>query len=580
MRLININAFLQRERLFQSWRQVKRRTKVLELRNDETTNYAILSHRWIEAKEVDYEEMVDLAQMNRREQQEIRGRLGYKKIVDTCKQAKQDGYGWVWVDTCCIDKRCSAELSETINSMYRWYGNARVCYAYLHDVDGPSFPTKKDDGKYPKSNGWPEWFSRGWTLQEMIAPRNLQFFNKDWQPIGDKEMLARTLKRITRVPEHVLTDGLEGNRPCVAQIMSWAANRTTTRVEDRAYSLMGLLDLNMPMLYGEGLKKAFHRLQLEIIRTSSDQSIFAWGFRSPNVRIGSILADDPSFFEDCSGVELLDYDEFTQEFPATHSMDTDHFGAFPIMNRGIQIWMLPYPLHDSKSVFRAYLPCRDQYGCSVTIDLVLWNSNYYRYPNVWHPADSSPAEFRQVYLRYQDTPNHAVTFEIDDSGIIENGFTCCCVDPKNFTGNTFTLTNANPFCGKTYSEERGKGCFAVVFGQCLCRDWLHMDDFPLDANTWIAGEVSIAQGPDWALSMTDAPSENSSRGRLWIRHLRLPESTWIVRTYRIAWERSKISLRMEIFRGLHFQNGLDEWKAYDVEVSDFLVHVNFYHDHS
>ena len=107
-----------------------------------------------------------------------------------------------------------------------------------------------------------------------------------------------------------------------------------------------------------------------------------------------------------------------------------------------------------------------------------------------------------------------------------------------------------------------------------------MDDFPLDANTWIAGEVSIAQGPDWALSMTDAPSKNSSRGRLWICHLRLPESIWIVRTYRIAWERSKISLRMEIFRGLHFQNGLDEWKAYDVEVSDFLVHVNFYHDHS
>ena len=155
---------------------MERRTKVLEFRDDETTNYAILSHWWIDSTEVDYEEMVDLAKMDRQEQDEIRGRLGYKKIVDTCKQMKLDGYKWVWVDTCCIDKRSSAELSEAINSMYRWYANAKICYAYLHDVDGSSFPTEEDDGKYPKSNGWPEWFSRGWTLPEMIAPQNLHFF--------------------------------------------------------------------------------------------------------------------------------------------------------------------------------------------------------------------------------------------------------------------------------------------------------------------------------------------------------------------------------------------------------------------
>ena len=114
----------------------------------------------------------------------------------------------------------------------------------------------------------------------MIAPRNLHFFNKDWKSIGDKQSLAGTLGWITEVPEHILADGLDGNRPCVAQIISWAANRTTTRVEDcRAYSLMGLLDVNMPMLYGER-KKAFHCLQLEIIRSSNDQSIFAWGFNS------------------------------------------------------------------------------------------------------------------------------------------------------------------------------------------------------------------------------------------------------------------------------------------------------------
>ena len=290
------------------------RTKVLEFRDDEATEYAILSHRWIDPTEVDYEEMVDLAKMDRQEQDEIRGRQGYKKTVDTCKQAKHDGYKWVWIDTCCIDKRSSAELSEAINSMYRWYGNAKICYAYLHDVDGSSFPTEKDDKNYPKSNGWPEWFSRGWTLQEMIAPQNLQFFNKDWQPIGDKKRLSRTLERTTGVPEYILADGLEGNRLCAAQIISWAANRTTTRLEDRAYSLMGLMDVNMPMLYGEG-KKAFHRLQLEIIRSSNDQSIFAWRHDSKDVRIGSILADDPSDFKDCCHLELMEHDELIKYFP-------------------------------------------------------------------------------------------------------------------------------------------------------------------------------------------------------------------------------------------------------------------------
>jgi len=156
------------------------------------------------------------------------------------------------IDTCCIDKRSSAELSQAINSMYQWYENAKVCYAYLHNVSDPWLPTANDDERYADFSGWPEWFSRGWMLQELIAPSNVQFFNKDWQSIGDKRMLVPTLVGITEVPEHILTHGLYGNHPCVAQIMSWAANWTTTRVEDRAYSLMGLLDVNMPMLYGEG----------------------------------------------------------------------------------------------------------------------------------------------------------------------------------------------------------------------------------------------------------------------------------------------------------------------------------------
>ena len=335
---------------------------------------------------------------------------------------------------------------------------------------------------------------------------------------------------------------------------------------------MGLLDVNMPMLYGEG-KKAFHRLQLEIIRSSNDQSIFAWGRVSDNVRIGSILADDPSSFRGCSNVELLDYDEFVrqskQTFPGLRSMDADD-GVFPVTNRGIQIRMLLHPYPESKSVFRAYLPCRVS-GFSVTINLVLWNSNYYRYPHVWSKSNfgDSP-EFRQVYLRYQDTLNHAVTFDIDDSGLTENGFICSNKDSEEHIRNTFMLTNANPFCLKTYSAEQGNCHFKVVFGQCFGRDWVHVEDSPLSKCARMASVASISRGPDWALSLSNSPpADVDSSGKLWIRHFHFPGSPWVVRTYRVVWERSKIEVRMDVFRDPHFRNGLDEWKVYEVEVSDF-----------
>ncbi|KIK14200.1 hypothetical protein PISMIDRAFT_117416, partial [Pisolithus microcarpus 441] len=220
--------------------------------------------------------------MKPRKRGDIREHDGYQKIIKSCEQAKKDGYRWLWIDTCCIDKRSSSELSEAINSMYRWYHNSEMCYVYLHDVDERAFPTEQDFSKFGRSNSWPEWFSRGWTLQELIAPKKAKFFNKDWVSIGTKQELKSTLEDITSIPKEVLINGQVlrsttyfQERPCIAQIMSWAADRKMTRVEDRAYSLLGLFGMNMPMLYGEGLK-AFQRLQLEITRVSSDHSIFAW----------------------------------------------------------------------------------------------------------------------------------------------------------------------------------------------------------------------------------------------------------------------------------------------------------------
>ncbi|KAI6020558.1 heterokaryon incompatibility protein-domain-containing protein, partial [Pisolithus marmoratus] len=253
--------------------QAESEQDILKKLDDETESYAILSHRW--GAEVTYKEMIGLMRMEEWKRDQIKKRDGYQKIIKSCEQAKEDGYKWMWIDTCCIDKRSSAELSEAINAMYRWYQNAQVCYAYLNDVDESVFPTERDRSKFGQSNGWPEWFMRGWTLQELIAPKQVEFFNKDWVPIGNKQHLAPVLTDITKIPREVLTNGLAGKRLSVAQIMSWAAERKTERVEDRAYSLMGLFGVKMPMLYGEG-ENAFRRLQLEIIKETSDHSIFAW----------------------------------------------------------------------------------------------------------------------------------------------------------------------------------------------------------------------------------------------------------------------------------------------------------------
>jgi len=197
MRLINIEAFLEREQVMSDGGGVNWQTEVLDSTYDKATSYAILSHRWTE-QEVNYEEIVDLAKMGKKDQ--IRQRLGYQKILASCVQAKKDKFEQLWVDMCCIDKRSSAELSEAINSMYQWYENAGVCYVYLHDIPNPWFPTACDKERYHDFRGWPEWFSHGWTLQELIAPSGVQFFSKNWQNIGNKRMLAPTLAGITGIP--------------------------------------------------------------------------------------------------------------------------------------------------------------------------------------------------------------------------------------------------------------------------------------------------------------------------------------------------------------------------------------------
>ena len=568
---------------------VVHRVNVFDSHNDEATDYAILSHRWTE-QEVDYDEMDDLARMDQEDRDKIRRRLGYKKIINSCEQAKKDKYEWLWVDTCCIDKRSSAELSEAINSMYRWYENSRICYAYFHDLTDENFPAASDDQRYHHSNGWPEWFSRGWTLQEMIAPRDVRFFNKNWQLIGDKTELARTLAEITRVPEHILTDGLRSNRPCVAQIMSWAANRKTTRVEDKAYSLLGLLDVNMPMLYGEG-KKAFHRLQLEIIRTSDDQSIFAWDYEREKGRTCSILADDPSCFGDCSEMEQMGLAELTDELEEDiedlegSSINEDRYGVYPITNRGIQIWLLLRRLPDeSGSVFEARLPCRPRPSQPpVAIKLASWKYKYYRHftPLQYESPLKKTLRFKNVCLPYQDLRD--VTFQIDDSALTRSGFNYCGAHPPKLAGNTLILTNTDPLCVEVYSDDQANLRLVVGYGKFLGQHWVHLvcevvSGQPSHWKKYAQEEYKKMQDgrPEYAQCMSSACPQKERYHHVLMKHTSLPGSTQQnIRTSCVVWESSGIcAIKIDVFHG--FCNVTEEWTGFAIDVggSSHANHLN------
>ncbi|KAF4632572.1 hypothetical protein G7Y89_g5548 [Cudoniella acicularis] len=228
--------------------------------------YAILSHCWGEGE-------VTFQDIKRSDWQQM---PGAKKIIYACRQCKNDNLSYMWIDTCCIDKSSSAELSEAINSMFNWYQQATICYAYLEDVVISSEYTSEtqDCPELRKSR----WFTRGWTLQELIAPEKILFFGNKWSFLGNKKILSGLLSSITTVPEEVLAEPSRRRFCSIAKRMCWAAARCTTRPEDAAYSLLGIFEVHMPLLYGEG-PAAFIRLQEEIMKQIEDQSIFAWGLR-------------------------------------------------------------------------------------------------------------------------------------------------------------------------------------------------------------------------------------------------------------------------------------------------------------
>ncbi|EPE08942.1 cmgc protein kinase [Ophiostoma piceae UAMH 11346] len=250
----------------------------------EPPRYAILSHTWYAVhEELSFQDLIS------GKLDDAAKRRGRQKIDGCCKEAKRENYRYVWIDTCCIDKTNAVELGEAIISMFRWYQNAAICYVYLSDV-----PFEFDHTRPGSAFSSSRWFTRGWTLQELLAPSELRFYTKSWEQIALKQELAAAIEGITGIPQNVVRDSSNlDQETTVAQRLSWAARRETKREEDLAYCMVGLFGVHMSMIYGEGGRNAFIRLQEAILKITRDDSIFAWGLGTHHKTLPRLSSDAP-----------------------------------------------------------------------------------------------------------------------------------------------------------------------------------------------------------------------------------------------------------------------------------------------
>lgn len=317
---------------------------------DRSKPYAILSHTWASnnADEVSFQDMKNIDQ--------AKTKPGWEKIDETCKKAARDKIPYIWIDTCCIDKTGPHDqIQGEINSMYQYYAQAEVCYVLLSDVPG-SCPQLTDREKLKEifpynKRTWAQciersrWFTRGWTLQELIAPKRIEFYNRRWRWIGSlKGGLLDTVSKTTSIPKETLEKkpGASLEYYTIAQRMAWAANRQTTKPEDMAYCLVGIFNVTLPAVPGEGIR-AFERLQKEIIKQSRDHSIFAWNWRSGFKRKlsgnESLFAPHPRFFATHEPIVPL---------KETREKTYRHEHTFEMTNGGLEI-TLPIITDNSKA---------------------------------------------------------------------------------------------------------------------------------------------------------------------------------------------------------------------------------------
>jgi len=386
--------------------------------SEEKNKYAILSHRWgRDEDEITYEDMTSSVDLSYKP--------GFIKVTEFCNLAFHSGFRYAWVDTCCINKGNSSELAEAINSMYLWYKLSTLCVVYLEDV-----PEKLLEGS--------EWFDRGWTLQELIAPRSVSFFNKHWEPIGTKLELLESLAQKTGIPKDVLGNVTEPWSCSIAQRMSWAAGRVTKRVEDRAYSLLGLFEVNMPMIYGER-EKAFLRLQQQIVRMSKDESLFAWETKhdlDPSKPFFSIYASDPCAFLNCGSIVTI---------PGSSGFEE---------RNGELIMTLPCCRY-TPGILDIFLHCMDKAKPKnrsyITISKVFREETYVRIRDVGvFDERQSPLGGNQRTMRFPVNPRAPPV-------VIFYGFWLRTLEPPGYQERNICISSASPAIDPTYIQQKRKG---------------------------------------------------------------------------------------------------------------------------
>ena len=343
-----------------------------EFFGDGTPEYTILSHRW-ETGEVLFEELHSPTG---------RKKKGYSKILDFCDEVRPQGYDYAWVDTCCINKKDSAELAEAVNSMFTWYKNSSTCVTYLSDFcPRPELGQQQFESDLAKS----QWFRRGWTLQELIAPAQVEFYDSKWRYFGTKRDLAKVISKITGISKALLRGKRTLKSFSCAQKLSWAANRHTTRPEDRTYSLLGLFGVSLPLIYDGDGSRAFNRLQEEIIKNSTDQSIFAWVQHGPSPSIRnertvfdekcSVLAPSPNCFR------------FSSKIIPCPRKESDR--PYSLTNSGLEITQPFRQVMSSRDevLLEVSLDCYDEDKADSRISIIVMASKSL-YPSKWKSSPS------------------------------------------------------------------------------------------------------------------------------------------------------------------------------------------------
>ncbi|KAI1853180.1 hypothetical protein JX265_011461 [Neoarthrinium moseri] len=347
--------------------------ELYDFTGDDVPPYAALSHIWANG-EVSYHDIIN---------GDAPLKIGFRKIQHACRQAIKDNLDWTWIDTCCVDRTSSAETTEAINSMYQYFRQAAWCYVFLADVFTVDDALSEEDRYHQLRRS--KWFTRGWTLQELIAPPRTLFFDNAWNLLGSKGCpeFDVLLSEISGVPASCiegLRSPLEFN---VATRMSWASQRRCARKEDEAYCLLGLFDINLPLIYGEG-GRAFVRLQEEILRTTSDQSLFMWTVDEGNPRCwksSSVFAESPEDFR------IIGRKSHILREPSTPATVTQlglsiSLPVAPVSGRDA---IYGHPDEPAGPFYEAYLNCEDDLGGVAKIYLrPVEGGNEWQRPNSFH----------------------------------------------------------------------------------------------------------------------------------------------------------------------------------------------------